>query len=197
MPNRCAENAGVFLVIFVALSIISLNTYELVHDFDKWTDMQKEYSREQFLYCIAPSIAFRISYTIFALLAALFCFVISITILVMRGERLDKCIKYMLLAMYVIFGPIMLVGCVISSIKINRLFYICKDNDPKQLMANYSNLLVILVSSAISFTITIAYLVSYIASWLSVISTEQNSWFASISRCYWRWRFEARLRRYV
>ena len=147
--------------------------------------------------CIAPELAFRIAFSFFAILASLFCLLISVSILLMHGERLEKCIKYMLQAMYVVFGPIMLVGCVISSVKINRLFYVCIDNDPKAAAANYCNLLVILVCSALSLSITLAYMISYIVSALNIFSAEQNSWFAAIGRCYWRWRFEGRLRRYI
>ena len=59
---------------------------------------------------------FRIVFTFFALIASVFCLILAIVILLVPVERLDKWVKYILKAMYVVFGPMMLIGCTIGFI---------------------------------------------------------------------------------
>ena len=194
MPAHCVENLGVYIVILFSMMVIAAEVIELVVDFDEWTQFQRTYTREQFTVCLAPQIVFRIAFTLFALFAALFCLLISAAILTVHGTRLDKCIKYMLVSMYFVFGPMMLVACAMGFVNFNSFYYSCIDDDPKKLIANYPNLFVLLVGGSLSFCITLAYSLAQIARWVNNLLGDEDSCLARAAARYWEWRLHRTLR---
>ena len=134
------------------------------------------------------------AFTFFALFAALFCLLVSAIILVVQGRQLDKYIKYLLIGMYFIFGPMMLVACSMGFINFDRVYYVCIGDDPNTLMSSYPNLFVLLVLGSLSFSITISYSLSQLATWINNMLGNDDSWLSRIVARYWQWRIHRVIR---
>ena len=54
MPSFCGENIGEYLVIVIALTIITADTIEIINDCEEWTLAKQHHTKEQFDICFAP-----------------------------------------------------------------------------------------------------------------------------------------------
>lgn len=178
-------NLSFFLVLFISLLLVLINSIELYSLALKWSYM-KGVPTDLFDTCYKYNLSFRTVNDVISFLASISCSIFSLALVVNITWFMSTAFSSYLYYNYVLFGPYTLGFCLIGLWFWKKIMFVCEGEDLSYKTFSFANAVSLIMLFILSFIITLCVLVYSIASLYidSVLHREEGS--DIIRKLFWK-----------
>ena len=178
-------NLSFFLVLFISLLLVLINSIELYSLAFKWSYM-KTIPTDLFDTCYKYNLSFRTVNGVISFFASISCLVFSLALVANITWFMSTAFSSYLYYNYVLFGPYTLGFCVIGLWFWEKIMFVCEGDDLSSKTFSFANAVSLIMLFILSFVITLGVLVYSIASLYidSVLRREEGS--DIIRKLFWK-----------
>lgn len=179
-------NSKLSLKIVVALSsiLVSMDFLEIYYSFGHLKAAKIKYNQEVFESCIQYNILSQIVFTLFAALAGISAFILSIGLLYNSDYFSEKLSRTYLYFNYVVFGPYLLSAAIFGIIYFNKVIFTC-DHSMTFHKFNISNLMSLIACFLLSCGITLGYSFFYSIRFIFLSIRFKKGGFKLLGKFFW------------